>query len=239
MSQRRRSARAGFTLMEVVVTVGMTVTVFAMIGGILISVIDTSEKIEKKLRTEKLGYGVLTTLRRDLTGVYAYALGGLAFKGEDKTEGGKDADGLRFVTTANVLPTQEGIPPPLVEVGYRFGRSDPGPGITMYRRCTALEGDPLTGGEYTEIASGIESMSVEFLDGATKEWKKSWEAEDQLPLAVKVKLELSVTEEERRAAEQSEVELALPIFEMTVGIPAKIKPPDPPPATDAPPAPPG
>ena len=105
----------------------------------------------------------------------------------------------------------------------------------MYRRCTALEGDPLAGGEYTEIASGIESMSLEFLDGTTKEWKKSWEAEDQLPLAVKVKLELSISEEEKRAAEQSEVDLPLPVFEMTVGIPAKIKPPDPPPATDAPP----
>lgn len=230
----RRSS--GFTLIEVMMTVGITVTVFAMIGGVLHSVLQASEKIDIKLRSEKMGYGVLSTLRRDLTGVYGYALGAVPFKGEDKTEGGKPADIIHFVTTANVMAATDGRrPPPLVEVGYRFRAAEPGPGLALFRRAGPLEGDPTAGGgEYVEVCSGIGSMELEYLDPTSKEWKNDWASADALPAAVKVKLTLARTEEEERAAEQAEVELPPPTYEMIVGIPARAGP-APPAAQPAPP----
>lgn len=235
------SARRGFTLIEVMLTVAITATVFAMIGGILLSVIGSSERIEKLLRTEKAGYGILSTLRRDLTGVYAYSLGGPAFKGEDKDVSGREADTLSFVTTARVLPAEDGQPPPtFVEVGYRLREAEQqGEGLSLFRRAAAYEGDPLEGaGEYVEIFTGIESLQLTFLDPEDEEWKESWTESEELPLAVKVELKLILSEAERAEAEASGVDIPEPTYQMIVGIPSKAAPkPDPAPEQPAAPAP--
>lgn len=237
-SQRR--AR-GFTLIEVMITVAITATVFAMIGGILLSVISSSERIEKMLRTEKAGYGILSTLRRDLTGVYAYSLGGPAFKGEDKDVSGSEADELAFVTTARVLPAEDGKPAPtFVEVGYRLREAEqPGAGLSLFRRAAPYDGDPLEGaGEYVEIFSGIESFQLTYLEPEDDEWKEDWTESESLPLAVKVELKLILSDAERAEAEATGVDIPEPSYQMIVGIPVKSTPPDDP-APQQPTPPPG
>jgi hypothetical protein len=219
------------------VTVAITATVFAMIGGILVSVIGNAERIEKMLKTEKAGYGVLATLRRDLTGVYAYALGGPAFKGEAKDIGGRDADNLAFVTTARVLPAEDGrSPPALIEVAYTLREGEPqGSGLTLFRRAAAFEGDPLDGPEeFSEIYTGIDSLKLTYLDSEDKQWKETWEEPDRLPLAVKVELKLTLSEADRAAAEEANLSDPETKFAMIVGIAVKIEPKaDPPPAAPA------
>lgn len=230
--------RRGFTLIEVLMTVALTAMVFAMIGGILLSVINASENIEKQLASEKAGYGILSTIRRDLTGLYAYDLGGLAFKGVDNTEGGKDADTLHFVTTADSATSADGTKPKLVEVGYRLRMDNEILGL--YRRAGAFEGDPISSGEsYTEIFAGLHSFNVQYMDPDNKEWKDEWTDAEKLPLAVKVTIELALTEGERIAAQQGGREVPPPKFEMVVGIPVFLKGPEdkPAPAGGTPPPP--
>ena len=213
-----RAAR-GFTLIEVLMTVALMAMVFAMVGGILLSVIKASEAISDKLRTEKAGHGVLATLRRDLTGVYAYGLGGPAFRGEDKTELGQAADSLHFVTASAVVEDGSGARPELVEVGYRLGPADGDKALVLYRRAGALEGDPLASSEsYGEIYGRVHSFDLQYLDPETEEWKESWEASEAPPRAVKVTLELALDEGQQIAEEQGNVEIPKPLFEMVVGI---------------------
>ena len=230
LRRRGGKARAGFTLIELLVTLVITATVFAMIGGILVSVLDATEKVDLKLRYEKAGYGALTVLRRDLSGVYAYALGGTPLRLENKEVFGKPADELRFVTTANVLPATEGQPPPrLVEVGYRFAQADDDT-LTMYRRAEPLEGDPLGGaGDYVEVLGGISSFQLEWLDPASQEktWQEeNWDKADAVPAALRVTLELALKDAEKLAAEEAGVEIPIPRYQMVVGIAAKVQPPE-------------
>ena len=83
------------------IAVALMALVLAMVGGIFLSVINTREKVQESLDADKAGYGLLATMRRDLTGVYAYALGGQAFLGEDDEFGGRAKDAIFFVTTAD------------------------------------------------------------------------------------------------------------------------------------------
>lgn len=222
-----RAVRRGFTLIEMMLSVALTALIFAMIGGVLLSVIQARDGVEDMLLQDKGGYGVLNTLRRDLTGVYAYQLGALAFKGEDKEQNGRPADELHFVTTADVAEADEsGRKPRLVEVGYRMKEADEGDAIVLFRRASGLEGDPLTGGgPYSAIYQKVWSLDITYLD-KDKNWQEKWEDPKNLPLAVKVVLELLPDEVEKIAAEQEGREMRIPKYQMTVGIPATTTAPE-------------
>jgi len=222
--------RRGFTLIELMVTMAITALVFAMVSGILISVISASERVELELRYEKRGYGALTMIRRDLSGVYAYGLGGIGFKGENEDVNGQDADVLNFVTSARVIPPdEEGKVPRLIEIGYKVEASDPVPGsskepLILYRRAVKFEGEPLKGGDYVELLSGIESFNLEYLDPKTQEWVEKWTEAELLPLAVKITLELELDEKERIRAEDVGVDVPPPLYEIVVGISTSVVP---------------
>lgn len=220
--------RAAFTLFEVMLTVAITATVFAMIGGILISVITTTQNVEEMLKSEKAGYGVLDTLRSDLTGVYAYGLGGVAFKGVDNQELGREADSLHFVTTSDAMVNEDGTTPRLIEIGYRIAPDDDGKLLVLYRRTVPLDGDPVQSDEeYVELYGEMHSLNFEYLKGEG-EWVEEWEEEDSIPKAVKIKIELALSEAERQIAEQGGggFEVENPSFEMIVGIATTAGPPE-------------
>ncbi|MCA8920529.1 MAG: prepilin-type N-terminal cleavage/methylation domain-containing protein, partial [Planctomycetes bacterium] len=220
-------SRRGFTLIELMVTMAITALVFAMVGGILISVLSASERVEIELQYEKRGYGALTLIRRDLSGVYAYGLGGIAFKGEDEEQDGRSADTLDFVTTARVLPPdEEGKVPRMIEVGYKLDANDAlgDKSLTLFRRAEPFEGDPIKGGDYLELLSGVESFALEYLDPKTQEWVEDWDKPDLLPLAVKITLELVLDEAEKNRAEDAGVDLPPPQYQIVVGISTAVVP---------------
>lgn len=222
----RASGRGrGFTLIEMMVAVALMAMVLSMVGGILLSVINTREKVQDSLDSDKAGYGLLATIRRDLTGVYAYALGGPAFRGSNDEESGRPADRLDFVTTADVSESSDGIKPKLVEVGYRIQKESEGERLILYRRASGYEGDPLKGGgAYTGLYIGVHSLDIQYFDDEDKDWKEEWAHAKRLPTAVKVVLELSPKETERIAAQAEGRELAVSRYEMIVGIPSQAEP---------------
>jgi prepilin-type N-terminal cleavage/methylation domain-containing protein len=100
-SKAKASSREkGFTLMEVIVTLALVALLFSMVAGILVSVLNVSEQISVKGDGEKIGYGVLGLVQRDIEGCVAYGLGPVIFKGEDKSVGGQEGDEIFFVTTS-------------------------------------------------------------------------------------------------------------------------------------------
>lgn len=216
----------GFTLIEVLMTVAITAIVMAAVGTILVGVLDAGKNIEETSRDEKAGYGILSVLRRDLAGAYGYALGGPAFKGEDESDSGRDADRLDFVTTADVLVDENGISPRLVEVGYRLKSAtvEDRTVLVLYRRASPLSGDPLESDtEYTELYGFVEAFNLQYLDPETQDWVDSWE-ETTLPPAVKVELKLTPDEERKRAAEEEGVTLEPSTYTTVIGLPTRAEP---------------
>ena len=220
MGQRRH-----FTLIEMMVAVALMALVLAMVGGIFLSVLNTRDKVQQSLDQDKAGYGLLATIRRDLTGVYAYALGGAAFVGEDESLGSdQSADRLHFVTTAQVAGSQDGVKSRLSEIGYRLDKAQEGEALVLYRRAGPLEGDPLKGGSYKGLYVGVQSLDIKYFDPEDKEWKDEWRHAERLPQAVKVLLKLSPDERERAAAEAEGRQMNVSHYEMIVGIPAQAAP---------------
>lgn len=105
--KEKSKSESGFTLIEVVVTLALVALLFSMVAGVLISVLNVSEQVAENGDGEKIGYGVLGLVQRDIQGCVAYGLGQSVFKGEDKNLGGGDADEIYFITTTPGDATEE------------------------------------------------------------------------------------------------------------------------------------
>jgi general secretion pathway protein J len=213
----------GFTLIELLVTVAITAMVFAMISGILFSVLDATERVEVKMRSEKMGYGCLQLLRRDLEGAYAYAVGTPCFKGEKATEAAHDANRFWLLACASGPPDEKGKRSHFDRVAYRLKAMEDSK-LGLYRRSTPwVPGeDPLGGGEFTLICGGLQSLKLSYFDEKEKRWiDGDWKETDRVPRAVKIELELARDREAEEAAQAAGVDLPKLKFESVVGIAAR------------------
>lgn len=94
------NSQSGFTLLEILVALGLMAMVFSMIAGVLLTVLNTSRTMDVQIDQEKIGHGVLSLLQRELQGCVSYGMGTVVFKAEDKSLSGNEADEVFFVTTA-------------------------------------------------------------------------------------------------------------------------------------------
>ncbi len=191
-----RRVRA-FTLLELVIAVAITALVMAMVGGILMSTLEADEKVNQALSAEKVGYGVVSLIRRDLEACYTYALGAQSFKGERGTEGSV-ADRMAFVSAVEGDPDpQSGRRPKFQRIGYRLKQEQNGNVLALYRYAepyTSTKDDPLAAGQYAFVATGLKSLKFSYLDGKDKTWKDDeWKETDRVPIAVKITVELVPT----------------------------------------------
>lgn len=187
--------RAGFTLLELVISVAITALVMAMVGGILMSTLEADEKVNQSLASEKVGYGVVSLMRRDLEACYSYGLGAAAFKGERGTEGGI-ADRIAFVAAVEGEPDpQTGRRAKFQRIGYRLKQEASSNILALYRYAESYgstKDDPLAAGNYAFVATGLKSLKISYLDPKDKTWKDDeWKETDRVPLAVKIVVELA------------------------------------------------
>ena len=102
------SRRGGFTLIEVVIALGMLVMVLVMSYQIFSNCIDTERRVIEITVPEKVGEGILTLMRKDLAGAVfkgcTEQLDNQVFDG--RTEGTEDAwqDSVFFVSTVDPTP---------------------------------------------------------------------------------------------------------------------------------------
>jgi hypothetical protein len=224
--------------MEVVITVAITAMVFAMVSAILFSVLDASELVNEKLQTEKVGYGCLSLLRRDIEATYAYAVGTLALKGERATEGGKEADRLSLLVARMSPPDANGNSSRFQKVAYRVAAAGNQPGVFgLYRRAAPWQpgDDPLTGGEYSLVYQGISQLALSYYDPKEKKWVDGdWKETDRIPRAVRIQLDLARDPTREATAAASGVDLPALHFETIAGITAYSDLPPPPQDPNAP-----
>jgi type II secretion system protein J len=209
-----RQTQAGFTLIEIMMSMVYVAIISATTYGLLIYTLEVKQTVEKSALLNKVGQSILKIISKDIEGLYTLNIDN-PFEGiDDGTQ-----DYMNFTSTTSSFPNEEGVSSNLTEVGYRLEPNDMYDDmfVLLRRESYHIEHDPLKGGNLYEVYNQVKQFNLQYYDGT--DWVDTWKYVDMqaVPLAVKVEftirartgeLESEIEEEEKldEGKEESEQE---------------------------------
>lgn len=202
MTNPNRSREAGFTLIEVLLAIGITAGVMTAVGTTFHVMLDAREVVDELTESTEAGPRILNLIERDLRGLWTFNVAKNAvFRGRDMDVGGFEADRLDFLTTTDAVSyvlDSRGMPrkPTLCEVGYWF---KPNPRFRelkeLWRREDPMvDNDLITQGSFQLVHDRIKSFQVTYYKelGDQAEPLLEWDSanDDSLPRRIKVEFVL-------------------------------------------------
>ncbi|RLB57886.1 MAG: general secretion pathway protein GspJ [Deltaproteobacteria bacterium] len=181
-SGERKLSHRGFTLLEVMVSIGIIAMIAVLIYGAFHGMTRSRRNISHLLDRHQQGRAALSRMGRELSSAFISAhlpIGQMqitrqtAFIGTD--QGG--ADRVDFTAFAHRRLARDTHESDQAEISY-FGARDPDTGnLDLVRRIDkTIDEDSGRGGIVQVLAENIESLDILYLDPVTGEWLESWDS---------------------------------------------------------------
>jgi prepilin-type N-terminal cleavage/methylation domain-containing protein len=204
-----RGARAGFTLVEVLLTLLIMSMIMLSLTQILTAARTSRDTIHNIQETQLAGPAILDLVERDLRGVMTYgSTRQLHFQLKDRVLLGMDADSLDFVSTTTTLTPRFDNERPLRtganEVGYRLRPNDESGDqfLEIWRRESfGVDEEPFEGGLFQFLHDRVKSFDIQAWeeDGPDAEPLEEWGGDNQgdeqragLPARIEISLTLEL-----------------------------------------------
>jgi prepilin-type N-terminal cleavage/methylation domain-containing protein len=199
--------RAGFTLVEVLLTLLIMAGIMVTISQILTGARASRDAIHNLQESQGAGPAILAQIERDLRALFVYDRDAAnALRIQDKVLSGFDADTLDFVcTTDSLLPWrrrrgEDFRRADYNEVGYRFRVSPTSDDfLELWRReGFGIDDDPFEGGRFALLHDRIKSFNIEIFtkDGPEADPVESWgtptDEERGLPARIEITLAIEL-----------------------------------------------
>ncbi len=207
-----RARKAGFTLVEVLVTLLIVGGIMLALTQILEATRISRDTIHNIQETQLAGPAIMDLIERDLRALSVYDREKTALlRVVDRVATGLDADSLDFVATTDSLVPSEvqdrWVRCDLNEVGYRL-RPNPHDDdfLELYRReGFGVDEEPFDGGAFTFLHERVKHFDIKLYeeDGVDAEELDSWnEQGDREGLPLRLEIELTLELAPRIAREQ-------------------------------------
>ena len=172
----RPNPRGGFTLMEVLVAVGILSMVSAMVYGSVSVTLRSQRLVMKTQEVYHAGRVALTRMSRDLSCAFlSKHVGVMERVTETIFKGSDDEVVFTYLCHTRVFPTRpesdQGV------VSY-FLKSSGGKGKQLVRKEKAwIDDRPEREGDEQILAEGVKSLDIEYWDREGEDWTDTWKAE--------------------------------------------------------------
>ena len=202
----------GFTLVEVLVALFISVLVLTSVLGSLDYTQRAVDAIHNIIETEAAGPRILEQIRRDLGHIVPVDNAEFtAFLGEDDSIAGADADRMDFIAFGRStvpfhdLTRDEMVWAPINEIGYALRQHPQFPEfLELYRREDFLVDEkPMEEGSFSLLYDRIINFNVVYFAEPELEpaWEDDWNSAEReaLPYALEIRMDLEV--QPRRSSE--------------------------------------
>ena len=184
------STTAGFTLLEIVVSVGILVVILTIIYSTFNSSMKAFTAIEALGDTYGQARLVLNRMSEEIGSIYwSDANPNTGLLGEDKDEDDLPFDSLHFTSLSHVRWVRDSRESELCEIGYYLETDREMEKSFLFRREDWNVDETLEEGGLTlELAEGIDGLNFRYYDG--EEWVDDWDskAKGGLPKAIEIVL---------------------------------------------------
>jgi type II secretion system protein J len=206
------TASAGFTLIEVLLALMICAIVLVIIGSFFAGALKIQEHVNANLDQAIPIDRALSIMRKDLKN--AVAPGGMLAGPlqSGSAEGGVDANGIQIYTTTGLMtPNAPWSEIQKVTYGLQASSDSSANGKDLIRTVTR---NLLTTGTEDDdeqfLAGGIESLTFSYFDG--NNWLDTWDdtTETNLPVAVKVNLQMASSDQS--AQKPDPIQLLVPLM---------------------------
>ncbi len=178
----RKTGALGFTLLEVMVSIGIIALIGVLIYGAFHGMSRSRRNINHVLDRHQQGRAALTRMARELSSAFISThlpIGQMqitretVFIGTDQA----GADRVDFTAFAHRRLSRDAHESDQAEISY-FGARDPDTGnLDLVRRIDkTIDEDSTHGGIVQVLAENIESFDIRYLDPVTSEWLESWDS---------------------------------------------------------------
>lgn len=197
-------AQRGFTLIEVVLTLGLIGLVMTAIYQILYRTLESKRRVELRVLSSRVGPLLLDQIERDLRQLFLFNQDSEhVFSGVDEKISGMDADKLSLVaqtpSTSALVDDTKSVFANVNEIGYTLTANPDNPDfLVLWRREDFfVDQEPLKGGRGTSLYQRITGFDVKYYDVLGKDAKEqdSWNGEKEkgrLPAALLLTLRLEI-----------------------------------------------
>ncbi len=216
---RREFGAAGFTLVEVMVTLGLMGMVFALVYGSLWSTVGGLQRMERRGDREQAVRILLEMIDRELRStLWVNDDPRLTFVGENAvTDEGWPADRLTWVHASHLKLHPELPESDVAEVTYRLDAAGESAYVLVKREDATPDGDPMSGGIDYLLSDQV--VGIDFHYYGPTGWVDEWNStqSNTLPRVVQISLFLPPEEEETADGEKAEPIEIRSIVEIPMG----------------------
>lgn len=195
-----RSLRRGFTLLEIVVALGILALIGTLTFSAVAGALETRDVLEAEDEVNQAARVAMDRLRRDLglawlktgtstSGVVTFVT---LFVGRND-----NPDRIWFTSLSHHRLYRDARECDQTEITY-WTEEDPRNSdalVLMRREAPRIDGEPEKDGTIHPVAYGVKGFDLRYLDGKTAEWKEEWDSTgtefpNELPRSVQITLTL-------------------------------------------------
>ena len=224
--RRRRRSEGGMTLIEISVAIAILGMMVGLVYTMIAQAIKGRDMIKEGLQEPKMANAILAQILKDFRYLSFPPLKGeTGFFGQNRTENGKDADRVDFITARDTRTvgseddgarTSDDRRSPLSEVGYACRVSETNPEyIELWRREDYyVDSDPVNGGRYSLLYDRIRRFSLRFFPSSEEQAREEegnagledWDSRTRhkVPYAIILEIEMDVVVSLDKGVEETE-----------------------------------
>ena len=184
------AATRGFTLLEVVISVGILVVILTIVYNTFNSSIKAFTAMENQGDAYARARIVLNRMSEEIASIYFSPQNrNTGLVGEDKDDDDLPADALHFTSLSHIRWVKDSKESELCEIGYYLEKDEDTRESFLFRREDwNVDGTLEEGGNPLEMAEGVDGLNFRYYDG--DEWLDEWDSriKGDLPKAIEVVL---------------------------------------------------